>query len=447
MKFKRRKILFLFFIILFFLISFMTVVYAQGYKIKFTWPISFRSLQKTGQLTIETNPPGADIYINNKKLTSFWKKYLVEPKKNTLKTPNKLRNLFPGTYTITLKLDGYHNIERKIQIYSGKITFLSNIEFFKNTLPLKIGNSSFDIKNISPNKKYIISKNGQNILYLENEEKFNIGTTSKANIIWSDDSDKFIINDKLYSLENLQKEEFDLSKIIGNKIENLRINNNKIYYYYKNSLHSFDLNNNQNKKILSELPQDYLIKEDKIFIIYNEKNRTFLTAKKIETNKIIRTIELPYSNKYYFVLKNHNLLNIYNSKYQTLNIINIDSSMFPMQKTINNIKYFEWKNNNELLYANDFEIWKFDLKNYKQTIITRISEKINGIIIHPIYNNIIYWTKSDIIMLKYQNDKINIINLAKMKILSDISIQENGKNLYFNGKAGDQSGIYKLNIR
>ena len=59
-----RKFLYLFFILLFFIITPITWSIAAGYRFNF----SKMSLQKTGMLIINSEPEDAVIYINDKKI-------------------------------------------------------------------------------------------------------------------------------------------------------------------------------------------------------------------------------------------------------------------------------------------------------------------------------------------------------------------------------------------
>jgi uncharacterized membrane protein len=60
-----------------------------------------------GMISLESNPAGADVYQNGKK----------SPKGTPLKWP-----MDPGTYRITLRMDGYKAANREITVVKGKTT-------------------------------------------------------------------------------------------------------------------------------------------------------------------------------------------------------------------------------------------------------------------------------------------------------------------------------------
>lgn len=86
---------------------------------------------KTGILYISTNPPGANVFINEIKAPEV--------------TPAVIRDLLPGEYTIRLDMDGYRVWKNSVPLMERKATTLENILLIPtqwNTVPLS--NNSFD---------------------------------------------------------------------------------------------------------------------------------------------------------------------------------------------------------------------------------------------------------------------------------------------------------------
>ncbi|MEK7557906.1 MAG: hypothetical protein AAB530_01710 [Patescibacteria group bacterium] len=131
------------------------------------------------------------------------------------------------------------------------------------------------------------------------------------------------------------------------------------------------------------------------------------------------------------------------------NITKLSSSeVLSMIKKNNNIKYADLVNDSKLIYANDFEIWLNDLTNKKQTLITRISDNITGIVWHPNNNYIIYSTDKTINALEMdEREKRSNTELIKFDKISSLLINQKGTILYFQAKIGDQYGLYKLYIQ
>ncbi|MDD5605765.1 MAG: PEGA domain-containing protein [Patescibacteria group bacterium] len=101
-------------IIVFLAVSVYTVMYATGYRVDFgTW-----SIEKTGVLAVTTKPSGATVKIDDKPYSR--------------KTPFTLRNMLPGTYTLTLELEGYRPYTKPIEVVSNRVTEEHNIDLVLN---------------------------------------------------------------------------------------------------------------------------------------------------------------------------------------------------------------------------------------------------------------------------------------------------------------------------
>lgn len=109
------------------------------------------------------------------------------------------------------------------------------------------------------------------------------------------------------------------------------------------------------------------------------------------------------------------------------------------------VKYLSLISSNLLIYATDWEIYLFDAKENKHTLITRLSQKITSVA----------WRQGGYIV--YSTDKaINVINLkdrenptvlVSLEKISAPVLNSKGDTLYFTAKIGNQEGLYKLFIK
>lgn len=447
MSLKFRRFLYITFITAFLIIAPIIMLYAAGYKISKTG-INF---QKTGMFILDTNPRGAKIYINGKLQQSFIKKIFFQ-NKSDITTPAKIKNLLPDEYNIKLELDGYWSWQKKLPIYSGASTFAENINLFKKDLPILIQQAKTGKLVLPPQKNKLISINSNQLTLIDliTEEQITATTsiTKSSNFYWTSDSTKLLI-DKLIIDTNDLNQKIDLSQLLKDDSGNFKIINNRLYYQNQDNLFYFDLQTNISERIISgQLFNDFLIKDDYVYLLTNLKNSVKLNIFKIGSNQIIRTINLPPSINYQFINPEHKLLNIYDESSQILYLIDpLLASPYTLIETIHYIKYGLWINENKLLYINDFEIWSFDLASKEKTLITRISDTIHGIIWHPSNNYIIYSTSQSINTIELdEREKRNITELVKFDNISPPVIDKEGKILYFYAKIGNQEGLYKLAI-
>lgn len=448
MTIKTRRILYITFILAFLIAVPLITSYAAGYKFSFNQ----RSFQKTGLLIIDSKPRGAKIYLNNKEQKLFLRKY-IKKDGGHINTPAKIKSLIPGEYNIKLELNGYWDWQKKLNIEGGETTFAENINMFKKDLPVLLNQGKFEKLYLSPDNQNLLSlsPNNTKLINLSTEEEVNIKTELNNNILWSPNNKLIIIGKEVINTDSLS-ENINIEKNTGENIKKIKWgkNNNEIFYIGErdNSIKSFSLSSKTKKNIInSEGVVDFLIKDNHLFVVNKIEKNTVLNIYDINSKNFIRSIDLPSLAVYSFINPEHNLINLYDEKHQSLYLID-PLSYFPLRETINNVKIAHWVDNNKLLWANDFEIWLSDINNNKKELITRISNPITEVIWHPSDNYIIYLADNTINIIELdKREKRNIIEVIKLDDISEISLNEKGDVLYFNGSIGSQKGIYKLSIQ
>ena len=431
------------------------IFYAAGYK----FSLSGIKFQRTGTFIFDTKPKGAKIFINGQPQQTFFKKYYSQ-EKSFIKTPAKIKNLLPGEYNIKFELDSYWPWQKKLTIYPGTSTYAEDIYLFKKNLPILLLPDKINNSQLSPDKnKLTILINKQiTILNLTNEEQTKlpfINRLSTTTYSWSPSSKKILLNKSIINIKNGKESRtlgIDLTDYVKNEINNLKwdfYSDDKLYYNDKNNIYSFSLSTKSKKIILQYPPtNNYLIKDNNIYLIEQLGNTNNLNIFNLDSGELVRKINLPGSDNYYFINPTHSLLNLYDQDHKILYLINPLSLFYsPVQETINNIQYTYWVNNNKLLYANDFEVWLFDLEHNQKTLLTRISQGITGIIWHPSNNYIIYSTDITINTIELdEREKHNITEIIKLDKIAFPVLNQKGDTLYFYAKIGNQEGLYKLAI-
>jgi len=109
------------------------------------------------------------------------------------------------------------------------------------------------------------------------------------------------------------------------------------------------------------------------------------------------------------------------------------------------IKYYTQINSEQILYANDLEIYLFNLTSGQRSIITRLSQQITGLIFHP-KGFAIYSTNTGIYIIDLK-DRTNVTELIKMKKIAPPILTPKGDTLYFTAQDDSGTGLYKLAIK
>jgi hypothetical protein len=113
------------------------LMYSAGYRLNF----KEGALMKTGVLAVVTKPADAEVALNNKKVAR--------------KTPLTMRNLLPGVYSLTITLPNYRTFEYEVEIKSGQVTEVRDLELVLN-----------DVKQTEVAEVKSVANYSTNILYL-----------------------------------------------------------------------------------------------------------------------------------------------------------------------------------------------------------------------------------------------------------------------------------------
>ena len=116
----KKRFLFYGFLIIFLIGTYITILYAEGYKYDFARSI----FVKTGALSLKTNID-ADVYIDDKYVgpTSFFGSTFRKD------------GILPGTYAVRIEKPGFSNWSKKIIISEGFVSDFSHIILFPNEGP------------------------------------------------------------------------------------------------------------------------------------------------------------------------------------------------------------------------------------------------------------------------------------------------------------------------
>lgn len=173
MSLLTRRIVFYLLLTFFVIIAPLIVGYTAGYRYSFKQ----HRLVKTGALSIESIPDGANILLNGK------------PYKD--RTSALITNIIPGNYQITLERGGYYTWQKTLAVESEKTTFAHNIPLFKKTIP-QLTDKSFSrlsayIHHIPQNfKQYKVfhDKKLNKIVVIDNDNQIRLAELNGDKTLW-----------------------------------------------------------------------------------------------------------------------------------------------------------------------------------------------------------------------------------------------------------------------
>ena len=353
-----RRITYALFFTIFFIVSPLLILYSLGYRYNF----STNNIEKNGAFYIKSYPKNADIYINNEK--------------NKKKTPNQIININPNTYKLKVEKEDYIPWEKNLEIKKGETTFAENIVLFlenqeKNILGL--GSDNILINN-DKNKYAYLNDNILWITNIEEEKNYNIYKFNKNYklIDWSSDNKNILIKDnKDYYIFDINQKNLELFNIIN--IDKVLFDNEYIYYLKNNNLYKYNIQYN-NKDLILENVDDFIIENNYLIIQRNENSASISVLEK-KNLKEIQTINNLNIGKLHILSVDDKKI-IFNLgsklyiKYTWKDIISIPASLSEIY-------------GDKLLISNGYEIWLYNYKEDYQEIIDRSSKIVSDIIWHP----------------------------------------------------------------
>jgi hypothetical protein len=329
---------------------------------------------------------------------------------------------------------------------------MEDIRLFKKTLPRRMVEIPFQDIHFSPNKKWVISEEGKELIDLDQGTIQNIPAynNKKNNIAWSPDDSFFAAGGRIYDAATL-KSPIDLKQEPKDKITNTKWENDSELHYQTDKHTLKELNiDPQNDKVLLETKGEilaYVTISDYIHTVIKNEEKIKYQIFSQDEQRMVRKIEIPYSTDYEFINKDHFLINLYDKKNESLYLIEPHALFDPIRHHIQEVEYTEWKDDHTLLYANDFEIWNYNINNNTKDLITRISSPILGVDKPFEDDYIIFYTDKNInIIEKRKNTPNKTTELIQLNGIRSPNFDKDKNVIYFNGKIGDRTGIYKLQI-
>ncbi len=112
-----RTSLFIIFLFTFAVLAPAIVLYTAGFRLN----IKNNTVQRTGVISVATNPRGATIFLGSQRIRQT--------------SPHLIKRAAPGEYTITLSKDGFHSWTNQIEVVQGVTTHVSGVTLLQESTP------------------------------------------------------------------------------------------------------------------------------------------------------------------------------------------------------------------------------------------------------------------------------------------------------------------------
>jgi len=452
MTLLHRRILYIIFILLFFIITPAVLFYAAGYN----FDVKNGAIERTGILIIKTDPRGAQVHLGDKKKYNWLYTFFYGDK--PLLTPLKLRNLLPDDYALVITKDGYFDYHKKITLYPGQTVVLDEVTLLKQSVPEQIVSENVIKTALAPDKNKLAVVTDTSLIVVEantgrlNPLPLSIAATTADNfdIVWEQNNRKILLtlpNWPVYNLETGQKE-IDIGRyfpIAGARARWSAASDDKIFLLRNNTVYSFSVAEKKYTALFSTAGlHDFLVKDGNLYTLETRVNGSVVAIYDVNSLQAQKTISLPDARSYEFKNTREKLLYVYEPMRALLYVID-PFSFAPLQSSLSDVRNFSVRDT-AILYWNDFEIWSYDIVNKTNGLLTRISKPIETALLGDQY--VVYTTPTTITgMERGDRDFVNVIDILKWQDTSDALASLNGKYLYFVSPLNERRILWRLDIK
>lgn len=434
-----RRIIYVTFFLIFFIVTPLIILYTEGYRYNF----EKGRIQKTGVLIISSIPQRANIYLNES---------LVKNKV----TPAKIERVLPGDYEIRLEKEGYHPWRKRLPVYANITTFAEKIMLWKKNWPEMIYQAGIDQWWPAGDQQKIAYATKENKIFFLNlnnqkQTSHQLPAESEIEIIgWSNTDKKLAVTitasrEKYYLIFNWERPNLEPIKFPDHKYKSVKWdlkNDYLIYGLNEQGIWQLDLFTEKRTKIAAVTDtDDFIIIDGQIYLYQNQKIIKLPSDPQITGQEIGR---IRCENCHFINQWSEKLL-LFDQKNQ--NLFFIDSQgRIPVSQV--KAKKINWLNQRTLIFYNDWEIWIYHLDRREPELITRLGQEITQAIWHPEGKHIIFSFADKIKIIELDNREMrNIIDLAETKNSDQLALDRRGYNLYFTDEINDATWILKLPLQ
>ncbi len=437
----------------------------MGYRYNF----KKNKFDKLGMLSITLKQDDINIYIHDELYEKRVQKYPFIPKMFLSKiehTRNIMISMLPGEYNIKLEKENYFPWENNIVINPNLTAFAPQIMLFKKSSPVKLLNGG--LKDMSLDKKdnlyftrkdnatttlsFLALNNGKtkDIYEWKTSEDMEYFPSVNNERIQIKDGEKNLILDPL-----MPQTAIDIKGFAKNyDFYNMKWPADSDYILYaleKNSdiIYKIDIIEKKIIHYASAKCEDYIIYANSLYIITKDEVAKKTAIKLLNNGDEKEIAILPYGEKINFIGAEKDYLLIQDKNSKTTYLIEPDANTYSkIEATFNEAKSIKWNSaKNKILYANDFEIWVYDLQENKNSLITRLSSSIKDVYWHRNDNCILFNTDSDINIIEYNFiSQRNLTTILEWDNTNEIIFTNEEKEILFTVEEGEQSGLFSFEL-
>lgn len=442
MGIRVRRLIYLTFILLFLLAAPILIFYTAGYR--YNWQKS--KVEQTGVLLMDVKPAEAKITLNRMLQSA--------------ERPLRLASLPPNYYLLRTEKEGYFPWQKNLEVKAKESILLYDIVLFKQNSPLLLDNGQIQTLSLSPREDKIIylDNNKVKIFSLKDEKAITLFQTSRPNqqtdLSWSENGNFILLKesqvDKNYYTVldiNNSQEFLPLEQITSLNFNDLLWHPRENYLLYglaNGNLYKINLNTQKTEKIAEQIDSFNWNDSDLYFI--QSQAETALRRRLLTGQEEIA--RLP-KGQYRLIAGRNNYLTAIEPQQKQIYLIDLKDKKQPILKLDGwQAVWGQGEKNNYLIYYDDSELWLFDPKTKKSSLISRFSSNLRAAFPLPQIPYYLMQIDNSLRLTELDDrDQRNTETIFTGKDIKDVFIDKKAKNIYFLDRIKDKVGMFRLEIQ
>lgn len=457
MSLNQRRLLYISFILLFLILTPAVSFYAAGYNLD--WRTG--AVQRTGIVILETEPREATITIANRFEAEYNWLYGLLYEGQALQTPEKISNLLPGTYEITLTKEGYWPYRREIELAAGQTLVYDDIALFRQAAPRLAADlgeglasaaapSGRQLAVVSTSTLYTARFSDGALVTVPLQQPVAVGT--EVTVQWSPREDRVAVVTPASAVAYLASGNgaaLDIAALVGSVPRSIAWDPSDagaLYALAGGAMYRVSLSDNIASVRIANLAGAHaLAVDDGIAVVaITGAEQTALQLHSAGTAEVLKTIFLPRGT--YRVQLRDGQLYAHERTQKLLYLVD-PWSLLPLQATLPQAERYEI-NSNEIVYWNRFEVWRYDRANEQRQLVVRLGDTVTDAAAYPHPDYVAYATPQAVHVAELRNGSYRAsLPLLEWQNVKRLAVAADGLTAFVVSPYGDGEGLYWLRIR
>lgn len=456
MTLNQRRLLYISFIVLFFLLTPAISFYAAGYN--FDWKTG--DIQRTAILIVETMPRGATITLEAQASREHNWLYEIVYNDITLQTPEKVRNLLPGDYRIRLEKEGYLPYERRLHLEGGTTTVLNDIPLFRAPAPQPVVVGDIKAAALAPDERQLatVVDNSLRVVDTNNGRQVtgsladSIAGTNDVSLAWSADSGRVLVSANGFDVYAAASGErlFSVAQLLPQapQLAAWDAGDGAVLYALAGAtIYRINSDDQTAEPVWSGLSGVAAIagQNDILYAVTTGANESVLRMYQMANATPLKAVFLPHGSEYRLQLHGDTAY-VHETRRRVLYLVK-PGMFLPLDATLAGVEDFSVAGDT-VTYWNRFELWRYHAHAGDKVLIARLSSPVHQGLPYIDNRYLLYSTDAALNIAELKDGHYRAsFPLLDWQGVSQLFVNRAGTDMYLVSPHGETKALYHAKLR